>query len=285
MPGASARNSAAPAGAGLPAVEPMALAPHHLRLFALIIDYLLAVSIIKIVEQAALGAEWDLRPVAADGSSLSLLWVASLAVLIVVKDGLGGRSLGKWFTGTAVRRLHALDTVPALWRLCLRNVTLAVLPLDGALMFVDPFCRRIGDRLAGTVVLAPPGAPPITRRLLLLSAFFMALLLASLVITPWNLRRSAAYRTAVELARQDARVQAAAGAALGFGRSPELQLALTPEGGEAVVRLAAQGAAGTAQVTVRLALDRARGRWRLLTLEIAQPDAVRGVEQTPAPPR
>jgi hypothetical protein len=153
------------------------------------------------------------------------------------------------------------------------------------LIFVDPFCRRIGDRLAGTVVLAPPGAPPITRRLLLLSAFFMALLLASLVITPWNLRRSAAYRTAVELAAQHPQVRAAVGTGPAFGRSPELQLALTPEGGEAVVRLAVSGAHGTADITVRLALDRGRQRWRLLALDVVRPEDGQRVEQTPAPAR
>ena len=131
---------------------PLALAPHHLRLFALIIDYLLAIVVLNLAIKASLGTHWDLNPQTSLGDEWPGLWFATAMLLLLAKDGLNGRSPGKWFMGIAVARANDPAAVPGLARLMLRNLTLAILPLEAVAVFVDRYYRRLGDRLAGTVV-------------------------------------------------------------------------------------------------------------------------------------
>ena len=87
-----------------PTDAPRALAPHHLRLFALLADYLVLVAGLKLLNQLTLPEHWDLKGAAGWLADDPGLWAAALAALTLVKDGRGGRSLGKWLTGIAVRR-------------------------------------------------------------------------------------------------------------------------------------------------------------------------------------
>lgn len=268
---------------------PVTLAPLHLRMFALLIDYLLMIVVLKLGEQAFLGSHWDLRPVPEPepGLAVPYAWLAGLYAMIIVKDSLAGRSVGKWLTGIVVRRPQALERIPPLWQLWARNLSLVLLPLEGLLVFLDPHCRRLGDRWAGTIIIEYHRAQPLTRRLLLISALFMALLLASLLVAPWNLRRSAAYQTAVRLARVYPQLVAAVGPDPDFGFEPDLQLQLPPGGGRALVHLDAEGEFGEQRVTVTLRLNRGASRWELVGIELItepEPETPR-MEQQPAPER
>lgn len=266
-------------------LAPISLAPLHMRLFALIVDYLLAVTLIKVFDQALMGADWDLKPEPTSDVAATVVWVVALFALMVLKDSLGGRSLGKWIAGMAIRQLDDLEQTPRLWHLWGRNLSLIVFPLDGALIFFDAFYRRAGERLFGTVVLVPATVSPLSRRLLILSAFFMAFLLASLVLTPWNMRRSSAYKTAMNVAERHPSVTKITGESPEFGGAPELRLKMEAHGGEAVVLLTTEGKDGDTRITVRLSMAQNPRRWKLVSLEVEPVAAGQNVQQAPAPER
>ena len=247
------------------------LSPLHLRLFALLIDYLLIVVVLNLGEQALIGADWDLRPVA-EGPWASL-WprLAWGAAFFLGKDALFGVGPGKWFTGIAVRRADEPERPPARAALVLRNAALVLLPAEALLVFVDPFCRRIGDRIAGTVVVEPPESVPLWRRMLVLSSLVLAALLAGLLVAPWNMHRSAAFREAVRIVAEDPLVRRRAGADARMDRSPRFDLTLAPREGRATIGFTTTGGAGTVQGELQMRLEGEPRRWvrESLTLDTA----------------
>ncbi|MCH7479396.1 MAG: RDD family protein [SAR324 cluster bacterium] len=269
-----------------PAHEPLApttLAPHHQRLFALIIDYLVIITFLKLTELISLGAEWDLRPVSPTWFGVAPLWGVGLVGLLLAKDTLAGMSMGKWFTGIAVRRAEEPGSVPALARLLLRNVLLLLLPVEGVLVFTDGHGRRLGDRWAGTVVVALPRPAPPLRRLTVLAILFLGVLLASFLLTPWNMRRSAAYQEGYRLAAGDPALAAAVGVPAVVGTSPDFALNLTPEGGTARLVFDIEGPLGEGETEVVLNLDRSASRWERVSVRVLGEPPPSGPSD--APPR
>lgn len=280
-----------------PSDRPTLLAPLHLRLFALVVDYLFIVVLLELGDQLTYGQGWDLRLVAqgmtpqgAASADATWGWLLGVYVLAVLRDSPGGRSLGKWITGLALRRVDDLTRRPGLPALLLRNVPLVLLPVEGALVLLDRRCRRLGDRLAGTVAVQHPRPWPVPRRLLAITILFMLLLLVSQLIIPWNLHRTAAYRTAADYARQHPAVIAAVGDAPAFGFQAELQLPVAPRQETAIVTLTAGGSRGERQVAVELRLDPTGRRWLPQSLTVREPEADDAappddsLEQQPAPP-
>ncbi len=261
-----------------PAV-PRALAPHHLRLFALLVDYLLAVVLVNLLSKALLGARWDLRPEAVAASPWLALSVGAL--LVLGRDLPGGQSPGKWLTGLAVARADDPGSVPGPGPLVLRNVLLALLPVEAVLVFADAYYRRLGDRLAGTVVVAAGRPAPLSRRLLGLAIVFLGTSLGILLVEFWNVRRSAAYHAALAHARDHARVAGAYGAGVSFGGAPGLRFA--PGGRRVVVTLDAEGEAGEGEVEVVLELQAQPRRWRLVEVRVrAEGEPAPRIEEAPA---
>jgi hypothetical protein len=248
-----------------PGGVPTALAPHHLRMFALLVDYLLAVALLNMGARLLLGAEWDLRG-PAPGLHLERL-LGGLALLLL-RDAIDGRSPGKWFMGIAAVRAADPAVAPRLPARLLRNLTLVLLPVEAVLVFVDPYCRRLGDRLAGTVVVEHAHPAPVTRRLLGMAAVFLATTLAIFLLEYWNVRRSAAYPLAVRVATAEPAVAEA------FGPQPEFSapgLTRSPDGARMVVQLAAEGPRGTGTVEVHLRLAAAPAHWELERVEVQGP--------------
>ena len=246
------------------------LAPHHLRLFALIVDYLVIITVLKLADQIALGEHWDLAPPEEGVPGLSAAWAVGLILLMLAKDAVRGRSLGKWTTGLAVANAPDLSRPVPLPRTLLRNVTLLILPVDAVLVFTDRYSRRLGDRLAGTVVVAPAQIAPYLRRLGLIAILFLGFLLASFLLAPWNMKRSAAYQEAYRIASAHPALTGAVGAPAKLDPSPAFKLALEGEGGTATVTIEAEGPRGKGEAKVMLRMASGPRRWELALMTIVK---------------
>lgn len=251
---------------------PTSLAPHHLRLFALIVDYMLIITLLKLIDQLVLGEHWDLLPVVEDAPPFSLWWVAGLALMVICKDIFHGRSVGKWLAGIAVAAPPELAHPPGLKRCLLRNLTLPLLPVEALVLFMDPHGRRLGDRLAGTVVVVPAIVPNLMRRLTSMAILFLAVMLTSFLATPWNMRRSAAYQTAYREAARHPSVIQAVGEPARPDSSPQFSLTLEPRGGAAQLTFEVEGPRGLREVKVMLKLGQAPRRWAVESLRLLTPE-------------
>jgi uncharacterized RDD family membrane protein YckC len=250
--------------------RPTVLGPLHLRLFALLFDYALIVASVKLVQQVLLGEHWDLRPVdAATGwQAFATPWQGAMVALLFLRY-LPGASVGKWITGVAVRCAADPAQAPDMGARVLRNLSLVLLPIEGWLVFSDRFGRRLGDRLAGTIVVQHPKPADLFQRAMGLGVLFLGLVLAGLLVTSWNLHRSAAFQVALAVAEQDPALKRRVGSPVDVDRSPELELHLPGSApslypipdiqiasgsGAAVATFDATGPAGKAKLRVQMSL-------------------------------
>jgi hypothetical protein len=265
----------------------LTLAALHLRLFAVLFDYVLIVAGLKLAEQMLLGPGWDLRPVPVSAPLLPWAWLLALAGLFVARDA-AGAGPGKWIAGIAVRAAADPAQPPAPWRCLLRTASLLLLPVDLLLMLRDPFYRRLGDRWAGTVVVLREPGPSIVQRAFGLSILFLGFILAALLVTPWNLRRSAAYGEARQALLAEPLLRERVGAALELDRSPSFDLDVTPSGGTAVLTFEAKGERGRARGQVFLRLERLPvPHWERVRVEVlpTELEALRSPQVRDAPPK
>ena len=263
------------------------LSPHHLRLFALIIDYLIIVIVLNLGDQIAMGEHWDLRPLPTGDSPNLLRWIGGAVMLFLVKDAMFGRSPGKWFTGIAIRRADDPRSAPVRTGLLKRNVALLLLPVEAVLVFTDPHYRRLGDRWAGTVVIVPPRVTRLGRRVLAFSILVLGVLLTAFLVAPWNMRRTAAYQEAERIVRTHPDVAARIGAEISVDRSAGFSLLLGGDagegGGQAEVHFLAEGTAGQVEGDLVLRLDPRARRWILQSLALDPEPELEVEDAVPAP--
>lgn len=283
--------------------RPTVLGPLHLRLFALLFDYATIVGSVKLAEQILLGEHWDLRPLAvvAGWRIFATPWQGAMLALLLLRD-LPGASIGKWLTGIAVRRAADPARAAGIAARVVRNLSLVLLPVDAWLVFSDRFGRRLGDRWAGTIVVQNPKPQDLFQRAMGLGALFLGFVLAALLITSWNLHRSAAFQTAYAAALVDAALKQQVGQPAEVERSPELELRLPggsgafgpiprardqAESGTATAVFDATGPAGKAKLRVDLELASATAepaRWNVVRTEVL--DALGApLRQREAPPK
>ena len=142
-------------------------APFSLRCGALLIDYIVVVSVLALATLLA--------RVFADGRQgsafvLTVGYIATAAVAFlnfVVIANLSGRTLGKWLAGLRIERKdgETLSVRRALLRhLVGYPLTLLTLGLGFLFAAFDPQGRALHDRLAGTVVVRSRQPRPAARR-------------------------------------------------------------------------------------------------------------------------
>jgi uncharacterized RDD family membrane protein YckC len=255
-----------------PATAPpgrLLLAPHHLRLFAFLLDYLTIIAGLKLAEQIFLGDGWDLRMAAEATRVFPLWWIVTTAGLFLSKDVLGA-SLGKWVLGISVRRRDRPHTSPPPWRAVARNLSLVLLPADLYSLFCDAQLRRFGDRWFGTVVVVRDPALPVVGRAFGLGSLFLGFILAALLVTSWNLRRTSAYQVAQQAVASQQALVSQLGAPVEFDRSPSMDLRL--DQGLAMLVIKAKGGQRSAEVRVRLVLMRTLPpKWLVGSIDISNP--------------
>lgn len=248
-----------------PAPERFLLAPHHLRLFAFLLDYVIAIAGLKLAEQVLLGDGWDLRLAANGPEIFPLWWVLAVAALFLAKDVLGA-SMGKWVMGISVRRRDIPQRHPELWRRLARNLSLVLLPLDVWSLFRDPHLRRLGDRWFGTVVIVRQPPVYIVQRAFGLGILFLGFVLAALLITSWNLHRSAAFQLAHSAVLAQPALAAHLGEPVTVDDSPSMELRV--DQGTALFVFHATGKQRSAEVRVRLVLHPSPPSWSVGSIDM-----------------
>lgn len=257
------------------ALRPRALASPHARLGALLLDYLLALILVKLGGLVLLGAEWDLHPYAAAPMSGLWGWLGVLG-LLALRDWPWGRSLGRWVSGISVVRTHALEQAASPKALLLRQTSLLLLPLDAWRVLYERYGRRLGDLWAGTLVVRSPQTSAVLRRLVALLCLFFAAMLLAFLLTRWNLQRSAVYRSAVRYAAAEAHLEERLGAPLRWGFTAQMQLIGEIRPTQARVRLLARGPHDELPIELHLRLDAPRNAWMLVSLRVLDPSASHG---------
>ena len=192
------------------------------RLFGLLIDLVLIILILNTLDSLLRQEHWDLKQ--QTRSWLDLTWFyGGVMLFLVFRDLSQNGSPGKRILGMCLRKIENLHERVPKDRLFKRNLSLFILPWEAWEIFKDPYGRRLGDRLAGTVVIDNPNAMRPMRRLLLSNLLFFGFFVIALGLQQPNMRKTSAFQVAYEVVKQDSRYLELQAAGLKL-EEPELHL-------------------------------------------------------------
>lgn len=89
-----------------------------------------------------------------DGSNFHISIMAIIMFLTVLaKDSIHGISIGRWTMGIMVRKETDLYLVPSFGKLLLRNLFIAIWPVELIVLLISNEKKRLGDKTAKTIVV------------------------------------------------------------------------------------------------------------------------------------
>jgi uncharacterized RDD family membrane protein YckC len=204
------------------------------RLFGLLIDLVLIILIFNTLDSLFRQEHWDLKQQAR--SWLDLTWFyGGVMLFLVFRDLPQNGSPGKRMLGMCLRKIDNLHERVPKDQLFKRNLSLFILPWEAWEIFQDPYGRRLGDRLAGTVVIDNPNAMRPMRRLLLSNLLFFGFFIIALGLQQPNMRKTSAFQVAYEVVSQDLRYLELQAVGLEL-EEPELHLDFREDVGDSRVR-------------------------------------------------
>lgn len=119
------------------------------RVLAFGVDLLIPVIIVEIIISSVPNGS-DII----DAYHLEYVGVVVMALYILLKDIVGGRSIGKRLFGLAVRKVEDSKQVPSHFKLIFRNVTLIFFYVEGMILKFHPLSLRLGDMMTKTYVVS-----------------------------------------------------------------------------------------------------------------------------------
>jgi uncharacterized RDD family membrane protein YckC len=146
-----------------------------------------------------------------------------LLLLIILKDLVRGKSLGKWLMDLAVRDSKDTTKTPSLFRLLLRNVPLPIWFVELFFLIRSTKGQRIGDTLAGTIVVDNPQKISKSARIyasIIVLVFFLYAILSIFIDVLTKLKETTAYKTAIQVIEKQADIQEKAGGISAYGMIP-----------------------------------------------------------------
>lgn len=228
------------------------VASHGKRLFALILDFAFALLLVNTINHLRYQEHWDLTAYSTTWEKLIPIYLA-IYFLLLLKDLTNGRSPGKFIFGITVRTLDDLSQNPSLGKTVLRNLSLLIFPIEGVFLLMDSHGRRLGDQWCRTVVIEDPKARRFIIRLMAANTIFFGYFFSALLIQPLILKKTAAYQTTISYIQNTPEIIQQLGEIQEF-ESPEMNINVHEQEGNAIVRMAVVGRRQTRPVTVYLKL-------------------------------
>ncbi|MFK8008399.1 MAG: RDD family protein [Saprospiraceae bacterium] len=177
------------------------------------------------------------------------------------KDFYKGISLGKWMFGLMVRDERNPAKVPSFLRLFLRNLLIVIWPIELILLFTNDG-KRLGDKVAKTIVIENSNGARRGARLLTIGLIFL-LLLTGLF---FSMKNSEAYETAIREIEKNEEVLLESGRINGYGYFPIGGINVSNGIGNADFEIKVYGDKKNLGVSVRLKKERG-GEWELVELK------------------
>lgn len=257
------------------------------RLFALIIDHIIMTFFGVSVMTGIM-----LNFFTGSGPTLPFVTLLAIFMIYMLKDIIGGRSIGKRVFSIGVRCLEDPGEIPSLGRLILRNFTLLIWPVEFLILLFSTSGRRLGDIIAKTAVVkldrdidneqavmayhsAYKNRKPITRKKQIKTLVIAIVLVVGLLTVIVGgaltiLKTSDAYKTAITAIEHNEAILSQTGTIEGYGFVPEGSLSTTNGYGEAEYLITVKGQKNTSKVYVRLS-KQPKVNWQSEFIGITQP--------------
>lgn len=234
------------------------------RIVAFIIDHFVLTFLIVSICFLALGP--DFIDKASTGKIISLPLIMSLGFLIyLLKDSIKGISIGKWAMGIMVRDENTPEQTPSIGRLFLRNVPFIIWPVEFIVLATSDQKKRLGDKIAKTIVVKNPNKPAQLPRILMLIGVAIAFFVLFIVLIGSAMKNSDAYKTAVNEIEKSEEIRIQTGGIKGYGIMPTGNISVSNNEGQAQLEIKVLG--NTNDMHVNVYLEKENGQWKVIEME------------------
>jgi uncharacterized RDD family membrane protein YckC len=244
------------------AEQPVVVASRRRRIMAFLIDH---VSIVFLTV-ATIFLIIGLRDVGDGSLFANMLPVMSLGLLLYfAKDSINGVSIGKGIMGIAVRDQNNPELTPSFGKLFVRNLFIIIWPIEFVVLLINDDKRRLGDRIAGCVVLSDSNSSERTVRVLALVSLLVLCFIATFFGGASMMKNSDAYKAAVRHIEADQQIISNTGGITGYGWWPTGNVSIRGKTGTADLEIKISGKSKDITVGVNLEKDSLQG-WKVIEL-------------------
>jgi len=203
------------------------------------------------------------------------------------KDIVDGRSIGKRAFSIGIRKSSNPDELPEKWRLFVRNLTLFIWPVEFLVMSFSQNGERLGDLLAGTIVVKLDNIPEdensyleeyhlnneskpkesknkIMKKVIIISVIFVAVIALFSSSITMMLKNSAAYEKSMEVIESSSEVYELVGDVEGYGFMPSGSLNTSNDSGNAEFRIKVKGSTGNCNAYIKLVKEPGE-QWQVIS--------------------
>lgn len=241
------------------------IAPRTRRIFAFIIDMYVYIFSLAIVSFASVDSDF------LDTPSENLLLKSFAAgviglLLFIAKDIRGGSSFGRWVTGIEVRDINNPTQVPSAGKLFLRNLTYIIYPIEAIVLVASKEKRRLGDKMANTIVVRREKPVAKAPRVIALIGIFVAFFVSVFMIASSSMKNSEAYHVAIMEIEHDEYVAEQTGGITGYGMFPTGSIQTSNGYGSAYLEITVKGNDQDVDVYVSLSKD-SDSDWQIISID------------------
>lgn len=236
------------------------------RIAAFIIDHFVMTFLMVSIVFTALGPNFM------DENNPSKMMTTMLFVMIpgfilyFAKDSLKGISVGKWIMGIMVRDENNQNEIPSFGRLFLRNLFIIIWPVEFIVLATNDQKKRLGDKVAKTVVVKNPNKPTKLPRILALIGVGVTFFVFVFLFAGSAMKNSDAYKVATKEIEQNKDIIAETGGIKGYGMIPTGNVSISNGQGQAQLEIKVLGNTKDLNVSVYLEKE-PNGQWKLIEMQ------------------
>lgn len=186
--------------------------------------------------------------------------------LYFAKDCIKGISVGKWIMEIMVRDENDQNEIPSVGRLFLRNLLIIIWPVEFIVLAANSKKKRLGDKIAKTVVVKIPNRPNKLPRVLALIGFGVLFFAFVFFSAGSAMKNSQAYKVAISEIEMNEEILSETGGIIGYGMMPEGGVSISNGQGQAQLEIKVLGNKRDLNVSVYL-VKKPNELWKLIDLQ------------------
>ncbi len=184
-------------------------------------------------------------------------------ILYFAKDSVKGISMGKWITGIMVRDDKMIDEIPSFGRLFIRNLFIIIWPVEFIVLAASHEKKRLGDKIANTIVVKNPNKPAKLPRIIALGGMIVAFFIITIIFARTAMKSSAAYKVSINEIEQNQEILDKTGGIKGYGWMPAGSVNISNGMGSAQLEIKVEGNEMDLNVSVYLT-KQPDGEWEII---------------------
>ncbi len=235
------------------------------RIVAFMIDHFVMTFLMISIVFLALGPNFM------DENNMSKMTTTMLAVMLpgfllyFAKDSIKGISVGKWVMGIMVRDANNTNEVPSFGKLFIRNLFIVIWPVEFIVLASSKEKKRLGDKIAKTIVVKNPNKPTKLPRILGLAGVVIAFFTFTFLFTGSAMKSSDAYKVAIMEIEQNKEIVTETGGIKGYGMMPTGNISISNGIGQAQLGITVIGNEKEIDINVYLTKE-TNGEWTLIEM-------------------